>query len=149
MPTTPLLLSVVNPDTCTLNSLMLSNISLTRVCNGDGRPLARKGGGVSAVRALRTRELMSPVLFWDAAAVWTATAREGRTEEGTCSETISAAMELNWEASVLQEEGRDALERWCKMRKWRGNWIDRWNVGTGNGCLTWWTLCKNGIERVL
>ena len=38
---------------------------------------------------------MSPVMFCDAAAVWIAIAREGRTEEGMCSETIAAAMELN------------------------------------------------------
>lgn len=101
VPTTPLLLSVVNPLTCTLNALILSSISSTRVCNGAGNPLARKGGGVSAVSALRTIELMLPVAFWDAAAVSIATAREGRTEEGMCWETMAAAMELNWEASVL------------------------------------------------
>lgn len=42
----------------------------------------RKGGGVAAVRAEETMELMLPLMEEDAAADWMATARPGRTEEG-------------------------------------------------------------------
>ena len=54
---------------------------------------------MGSIRALRTMELISPVIF--AGLFSMATAREGRSEEGKCSLMMAGRTELNFEAAVL------------------------------------------------
>ena len=64
----------------------------------------RKAGGVAAMRAEVTMELMSPVMLADEAAAWTATPRPGRRDCGMY-------WGINWRAATENWEGERGVGR--------------------------------------